>query len=81
MKNMLLIIGTAALCACAKPYPVYQTEIQTVRLPLSLLEPVAVPPFSGTSNEDLLLYTLMLEENLSLCNARLEAIKKAWNDI
>lgn len=77
MKNLLLIIGAAALLACAKPYPVYQTEIQTVMLPLSLLEQVAVPSFSGTSNEDLLLYTLTLEENLSLCNVRLEAIKKS----
>lgn len=76
-KYLLFIIGIASLCACVKPYSVYETEIQTVKLPLPLLEPIIVPPFSGTSNEDLLLYTLTLEENITLCNARFEAIKKS----
>lgn len=66
-----------ALSACAKSYPVCETEIQYIKPPLPLLEPLPVPPFIGTTNEDLLLYTFTLEENLSMCNARLSAIKKS----
>lgn len=66
-----------ALCACAKSYPVHEAEIVQIKPPLSLLEPLPIPSFTGSSNEDLLLYTLTLEENLSLCNARLSAIKKS----
>lgn len=66
-----------ALSACAKSYPVCETEIQYIKPPLPLLEPLPIPPFTGSSNEDLLLYTLTLEENLTLCNARLSAIKKS----
>lgn len=77
MKKYIAIVWLLALCSCAKPYPVYETEIIRINPPLSLLAPVPVPPFSGSTNEDLLLYTLILEENLSLCNARLSAIKKS----
>lgn len=78
MKKFLsFLFGLLALCACTKPCPVYETQIQTVKPPLPLLEPLPIPPFTGSTNEDLLLYTLMLEENLSLCNARLSAIKKS----
>lgn len=76
-KYALFLFGLLALCACAKPCPVYETEIQYVKPPLPLLESLPIPPFTGSSNEDLLLYTLTLEENLTLCNARLEAIKKS----
>lgn len=73
----LLTLGLVVLCACGKSYPVYETQIQSIKPPLPLLEPLPLPPFTGTTNEDLLLYTLMLEENLSLYNARLSAIKKS----
>lgn len=76
-KYLLFCIGLFALCACAKPYPVHETEIVQIKPPLSLLEPLPIPSFFGSTNEDLLLYTLTLEENLSLCNARLSAIKKS----
>lgn len=71
------MIGLVALSACAKSYPVYETEIVKIKLPLPLLDPLPIPSFTGQTNEDLLLYTLILEQNLSLCNARLSAIKKS----
>lgn len=78
MKIRVFFIALlCALSACANPYPVYETKIEYVKPPLPLLEPVTVPPFAGHSNEDLLLYTLTLEESLYLCNARLDAIKKS----
>lgn len=76
-KYLFFLFGLLALCACGKPCPVYETKILTVKPPASLLEPIITPSFTGSSNEDLLLYTLTLEENLSLCNARLSAIKKS----
>lgn len=76
-KYLLLLIGITALSACAKAYPVYDTQIQTVKPPQFLLEPLPIPQFTGKTNEDLLLYTLTLEENLTLCNVRLSALKKS----
>lgn len=63
-NKALLTLGLLVLCACIKTYPVYETQIQSIKPPLLLLEPLPIPPFTGSSNEDLLLYTLMLEENL-----------------
>lgn len=76
MKKIFLILAMFALSACAK-YPVYETETVQIKPPFPLLEPVPVPSFAGSTNEDLLLYTLTLEQNLTLCNARLSAIKKS----
>lgn len=76
-NKALLTLGLLVLCACTKTYPVYETQIKYVKPPLLLLEPLPLPSFTGTTNEDLLLYTLTLEKNLSLCNARLSAIKKS----
>lgn len=76
-KIILTLCTLLVLCSCAKPYPVHETEIVQIKPPLSLLEPLPVPSFSGSTNEDLLLYTLTLEENLTLCNARLSTIKKS----
>lgn len=73
----ILLCFVIVLSACAKSYPVYETEVIRITPPLSLLEPLPVPSFAGITNEDLLLYTLALEQNLHLCNARLEAIKKS----
>lgn len=77
MNKYVVLVWLMSLCACAKSYPVYETELQYIKPPLSLLEPLPIPVFTGSNNEDLLLYTLTLEENLSLCNARLSAIKKS----
>lgn len=77
LKFVSILCALLAPSACAKSCPVYETELIRIKPPLSLLEPVSVPLFSGTTNEDLLLYTLTLEQNLSLCNARLNAIKKS----
>lgn len=65
------------LSACAKSYPVYETELVKIMPSPLLLDPFPVQPFTGSDNEDLLLYTLTLKQNLQLCNARLEAIKKS----
>lgn len=76
-KYCFLLLGFSALSACGTSYPVYETQIQYIKPPLPLLEPLPLQPFTGSTNEDLLLYTLSLEENLSLCNAHLHAIKKS----
>lgn len=75
---LLLLAGFClGLSACANSYPIYETELVKITPPSSLLEPLPVPAFDGTDNEDLLLYSLTLKQNLQLCNARLEAIKKS----
>lgn len=77
IKTIITFCILFALSACAKPYPVHETEIVKITPSPLLLEAFPMPPFSGSTNEDLLLYTLSLEQNLSLCNARLSAIKKS----
>lgn len=77
IKTIITLCMLLALCACAKSNPVHETEIVKITLSPLLLAPLSVPPFSGTTNEDLLLYTLTLEQNLNLCNARLAVIKKS----
>lgn len=76
---LLIALGAFSLsmAACSKPYPVYETEIVTMAPPAYLLEPFQVPSFTGDTNEDLLLYTLNMRQNLQLCNARLEAVRKS----
>ena len=80
-RRLCLLAVSGALClglsACAKSYPVYETELVRITPPAYLLEPLPVPPFTGSDNEDLLMYSLTLKQNLQLCNARLEAIKKS----
>lgn len=77
MKNCIIFMaGFIILSACAKG-PVYETEIVKIKPPLPLSDPLPIPSFTGQTNEDLLLYTLTLEQNLNLCNARLSAIKKS----
>lgn len=75
IRHSFFLLFCFSLNACVKPYPVYETNIHEIKAPQFLLEPLPIPPFIGETNEDLLLYTLSLEENLSLCNARLHAIK------
>ncbi len=67
------------LVSCAKT-PTYTTE--TVKQPVTkiLLQEVPMPAMpinQDTTNEDLLLYVLELEQSLTLCNARLNAIQKS----
>ncbi len=67
------------LVSCAKT-PTYTTE--TVKQPVTkiLLQEVPLPVMrtnQDATNEDLLLYALELEQNLTLCNARLNAIKRS----
>lgn len=69
------------LFACAKP-TVYTTETVKITPPEILLQEVPIPALSAeagqaVTNEDLLLYTLNLEQSLHLCNARLNSIKKS----
>lgn len=77
IKMVIALFTLFVLFACGKSYPVYETETVRIKPPLSLLEPVPVSPFTGSTNEDLLLYTLTLEENLNLCNTRLSVVKKS----
>lgn len=79
-KYLFLLPGFFILCACGKSHLVYKTDIQLVKAPQFLLEALPLPSFTGSTNEELLLYTLGLEENLSLCNARLHAIKKSMEE-
>lgn len=80
-RRLCLLAVSAALClgmtACSKSYPVYETEFVRITPPAYLLEPLPVPLFTGSDNEDLLLYSLTLRQNLQLCNIRLEAVKKS----
>lgn len=73
----ILLFFVLVFSACAKSYPVYETETVRVMPPAMLLEPLHVPSFTGTTNEDLLLYTFTLEQNIQLCNVRLKSIKKS----
>ncbi len=67
------------LVSCAKT-PIYTTETVKQPVPEILLQEVPLPVMrtnQDATNEDLLLYALELEQNLTLCNARLNAIKKS----
>lgn len=67
------------LVSCAKQ-PRYTTEIIKQPVPEILLQEVPMPAMrtsQGATNEDLLLHTLELEQSLTLCNARLNAIQKS----
>jgi hypothetical protein len=67
------------LVSCAKT-PIYTTETVKQSAPKILLQEVPLPVMrtnQDATNEDLLFYALELEQNLTLCNARLNAIKKS----
>ncbi len=67
------------LVSCAKT-PIYTTETVKQPVPEILLQEVPLPVMrtnQDATNEDLLLYTLELEQSLTLCNARLNVIKKS----
>ncbi len=67
------------LVSCAKT-PIYTTETVKQPVPEILLQEVPLPVMrtnQDATNEDLLFYALELEQNLTLCNARLNAIKKS----
>lgn len=72
----LPVLCFCLLSACAKTSAV-QYEVVTAAPPAILLEPFPLLPFDGQTNEDLLLYTLSLQENVRLCNERLHAIQKS----
>lgn len=72
----LPVLCFCLLSACAKT-PAVQYEVVTAAPPAVLLEPFPLLPFDGQTNEDLLLYTLSLQENVRLCNERLHAIQKS----
>ncbi len=65
------------LVSCAKT-PIYTTETVKQPVPEILLQEVPLPVMrtnQDATNEDLLLYALELEQNLTLCNARLNTIR------
>lgn len=67
------------LVSCAKT-PTYTTETVKQPVPKILLQEVPLPVMrinQDTTNEDLLLYTLELEQSLTLCNAWLNAIERS----
>ncbi len=67
------------LVSCAKQ-PKYTTETVKQPVPEILLQEVPMPAMpinQDTTNEDLLLHTLELEQSLTLCNARMNAIQKS----
>lgn len=72
----LPVLFFCLLSACAKTSAV-QYEVVSAVPPAVLLEPFPLLPFDGQTNEDLLLYTLSLQENVRLCNERLHAIQKS----
>lgn len=67
------------LVSCVKQ-PRYTTETVKQPVPEILLQEVPMPAMwtnQDATNEDLLFYALELEQNLTLCNARLNAIRKS----
>ncbi len=67
------------LVSCATQ-PKYTTEIIKQPVPEILLQEIPLPAMrtnQDATNEDLLFYALELEQNLTLCNARLNAIKRS----
>ena len=67
------------LVSCAKT-PIYTTETVKQSAPKILLQEVPLPVMrtnQDATNEDLLFYALELEQNLTLCNARLNTIRKS----
>ncbi len=67
------------LVSCAKT-PIYTIETVKQPAPKILLQEIPLPAMrtnQDATNEDLLFYALELEQNLTLCNARLNAIKKS----
>lgn len=71
----LLVLG------CAK-HPVYTSQAVKITPPKLLLQEIPMPVLQVESgqkvtNQDLLFYTLNLEQSLTLCNARLSAIQKS----
>lgn len=67
------------LVSCAKT-PTYTTETVKQPVPKILLQEVPIPAMPinlGATNEDLFLYTLELEQSLTLCNAKLNAIERS----
>ncbi len=67
------------LVSCAKT-PIYTTETVKQPAPKILLQEIPLPAMrtnQDATNEDLLLYALELGQNLTLCNARLNTIRKS----
>ncbi len=78
MRKILCVL-LFCLVSCAKT-PIYTTETVKQSAPKILLQEVPLPVMrtnQDATNEDLLFYALELEQNLTLCNARLNAIKKS----
>ncbi len=62
------------LVSCAKT-PIYTIETVKQPAPKILLQEIPLPAMrtnQDATNEDLLFYALELEQNLTLCNARLK---------
>lgn len=72
------------LAACAKP-PAYTAETVKITPPKILLQEIPMPSLQmeagqKVTNQDLLFYTLNLEQSLTLCNAKLSAIQKSMEE-
>lgn len=80
MKSILFLVPIA-LFACTKA-PAYTTEAIKITPSKILLQPVPAPVLQiekgqPVTNQDLLFYTLNLEQSLILCNAKLNALQKS----
>ncbi len=64
-----------SLNACANK-TVYQEEVITLKPSNILFQPLEIPVFQGTTNEDLLFFALRLEKQVQICNERLTSISQ-----
>lgn len=81
MKKLFYFLPFLLVFGCANS-PAYTTEAVKIALPKILLQEVPMPALSveagqTVTNQDLLFYTLNLEQSLTLCNAKLSAIQKS----
>lgn len=83
--SLIRTTGIGPLCLCllwlagcsqAAPQVVVQTEILRLSPPPALMEICPKPVWDGTTNGDLLMYALNLENALDGCNAKLEALRR-----
>lgn len=74
--SLSLCLLWLAGCSQAAPQVVVQTEILRLSPPPALMEICPKPVWDGTTNGDLLMYALELQNALDGCNAKLEAQRK-----
>lgn len=80
MKKIFFFLSIFLL-SCTKS-PAYTTDIVKISPPEIFLQEVSMPALpielgQAVTNQDLLFYTLSLEQSLTLCNAKLSAIQKS----